>query len=233
VLEGYVKLLAVFGLLVGALECFAGLKIMKVMMSVWGFLIGMSLSVAMGLIFQSYVVAIAIGIVVGTALVVVTYRMYPVGIFLIISTLVALAIYILSKNVFVSVPVGLLIGGATLFCINPLTVLSTAFSGAGIIIISAYALMEVDSASNNVATLILWPLITFAGILCQMMTISNRYEFKSLPIRRSNPQENLTPSELKYPGMQRTYRNYCIKCGAPLGGGRTRCRACGFELRKI
>lgn len=230
IFDGAIKVLAVFTLIIGALECFAGFKIMKVMMSVWGFIIGATIGIVIGVVSESAGLAISLGLVFGIVLAILAYKLYLAGIFILTSTLTFATIYLVSKSVPVGVIIGLVVGVAAMFFVRIVVICSTAVSGAGMILSSAYALMELNADSIMI---ILWIPIALAGILCQFMTTSKTAAIASLKIFQDKRDgDTMTFSERRYPGMQRAYRNFCIKCGCEMSGSE-KCPRCGFEIGDI
>jgi len=231
--ESIIRLFACISLVIGAVECFAGFKIMKAMMAIWGFFIGAMLGVVVGVLAESTALGVILVIVFGVTLAVLSFKFYLAGIFILTAFLTTIALYIMFENIFVALLLAIGVGVLAIYFVKPVVIITTAVSGAGIIISSAYLMMmrnEVFSLNPEpVATVILWIPIALVGIAVQYITTQkikgDKLGVKS-PLRSPNP--SMTFSERKYPGMQRAYRNFCIKCGCELFGTTDKCPRCGY-----
>ncbi len=224
-----IRLFACVSLIIGAVECFAGYKIMKVMMAIWGFFIGSLIGVIIGVASDSVALGFIMVVLLGVGLAVVAFRLYIAGIFILTAFLSAIALYIISDSMLISGIIAILIGVLAVFFVKPVVIITTSFSGAGIILSSAYIMMAQRVGDNPIITAILWIPIALAGIACQFITTQNtRAERKKVTGQRANQDSAMTFSERKYPGMQRAYRNFCIKCGCELLGSTDKCPRCGF-----
>ncbi len=228
--DSIIRLFACISLVIGAVECFAGFKIMKAMLAIWGFFIGAMLGVVIGVATESTVFGFIMVLVLGIGLAVLAYKLYLAGIFILTAFLTGIAFYVIFENIAVSILLGIGIGVLAIFFVKPVVIISTAFSGAGVILSSAYLMMDLGMNANPVVTAILWIPIALTGIVVQFITTQNTKSDKMgiKPLKSPNPSR--TFSERKYPGMQRAYRNFCIKCGYELQGTTNKCPRCGFSF---
>lgn len=229
-LDSIIRLFACISLVIGAVECFAGFKIMKVMLAIWGFFIGAMLGVIIGVAAQNTILGFAAVIIIGTALAVLSFKLYLAGIFILTAFLTAVALYIMLENIFIAVLFAVLIGALSVFFVKPVVIITTAISGAGIILSSAYLMMDLGMNGNPIVTTILWIPIALTGIFVQYIT-TQKIKGEKLGVKTAlrSPNPSMTFSERKYPGMQRSYRNFCIKCGYELFGNTNKCPRCGYS----
>lgn len=228
--DNIIRLFACISLVIGAVECFAGFKIMKAMMAIWGFFIGAMLGVVIGVVAESTILGFLLVIVFGVALAVLSFKFYLAGIFILTAFLTTIALYIMFENIFVALLFAIGVGVLAIYFVKPVVIITTAISGAGIILSSAYLMMDLGMNGSPVVTVILWIPIALAGIAVQYITTQKNKGEKlgvKAPLRSPNP--SMTFSERKYPGMQRAYRNFCIKCGCELFGTTNKCPRCGYS----
>lgn len=228
--ESMVRLLACVSLIIGAVECFAGFKIMKIMMAVWGFFIGAFVGVVIGLIADSMAMGVVMIIFIGLALAILSFKLYIAGIFIFTAFMSGVAVYLIFESFVVSAWIGIAIGVLAVFFVKPVVIVTTAISGAGSIVSSAYMMMNLGLDENRMTTTLLWIPIALAGIVVQFITtqkIKGTNMGISTYMKSANP--SMTFSERKYPGMQRAYRNFCIKCGCELFDGVSKCPRCGYS----
>lgn len=237
-LENVISLFACFFLIMGAIECFSGYKALKVMLVIWGFLIGAMLGVVSGVLLDNTILGVILVLLFSVALAALFYKLYLVGVFLITFFLMIISLYLLTNNWLISMFLSAVTGIVSVFFVKPATIITTAFSGAGVLLASAYLMMGVMQPSdlriaNNIKLItvfLLWLPITLSGIFCQFATTKNT-KFGSYKGNRIPAECSLesTFSERKYPGMQRAYRNFCIKCGRQLWGQTVKCPRCGYD----
>ena len=227
--ESIIRLFACISLIIGAIECFAGFKIMKAMMAIWGFFIGAMLGVVIGVLADSTALGVILVIVFGVTLAVLSFKFYLAGIFILTAFLTTIALYIMFESIFIALLLAIGVGILAIYFVKPVVIVTTAISGAGIILSSAYLMMDLCMNGSPVVTVILWIPIALAGIAVQYITTQkikgDKLGVKS-PLKSPNP--SMTFSERKYPGMQRAYRNFCIKCGCELFGTTNKCPRCGY-----
>ena len=227
-MEHIIRFFACISLVIGAVECFAGFKIMKTLLAIWGFFIGAMAGVAVGVATDSTGLGVAMVILFGVILAVLSYRLYLAGIFLLTASLAGVAVYIPTDSILPAVLVAVLVGGLSIYFVKPVVILTTAISGAGIIVASAYAMMDLGVNDNMVIMTILWVPIALIGIVIQLGTTK---KMTGTTVRRYDDlyDPSRSFSERKYPGMQRAYRNFCIKCGCELLGDSDECPRCSFR----
>lgn len=224
------RLFACISLVIGAVECFAGFKIMKAMMVIWGFFIGAMLGVVVGVASDSTVLGVISVIAFGAALAALSFKLYLAGVFVLITFLSATALYIMFENIFVAVLIGAFAGVSAMFFVKPVVIATTSVSGAGIILSSAYLMMNLAMKESRIITVILWVPIALAGIAVQYITTQKVNNVKQgVKASSGSLEAAATFSERKYPGMQRAYRNFCTQCGCELFGNVNQCQRCGYR----
>lgn len=228
--ENIIRLFACISLIIGAVECFAGFKIMKAMMAIWGFFIGAMIGVVIGVVTESTALGVILVVIFGVALAILSFKLYLAGIFILTAFLTTVALYIMFENIFVALLFAVVVGILAIYFVKPVVIITTAISGAGIILSSAYMIMDLGLNGSPVVTVILWIPIALSGIAVQYITTqkirSNKLGMKA---KLKSPNPSMTFSERKYPGMQRAYRNFCIKCGCELLGTTDKCPRCGYS----
>lgn len=229
-LGNIIKICACFSLMIGAVECFAGFKIMKVMTAIWGFFLGAATGVGVAVLTGSPVLGVATVVILGTLIAVLSFKLYLAGVFIMTALLAAATFFIISQNAFTAILLGVCVGAVAVFFVKPLVICTTAISGAGTILSSAYAIMSLQMSESPVVTVILWIPIALSGIAVQYVTTRRiRAEKSAVAAQAYSPAAAPTFSERKYPGMQRAYRNFCIKCGCELFAAAGKCPRCGYD----
>lgn len=209
------KIFACVMLLVGAIECFAGFKIMKFTLALWGLGIGVACGTAIGIEWQSTVTAVVFSLIFGAVLALSSFKMHLFGTFIKNTFLIAFAMCSVTEDIPTALIVGTICGGAATYFSKHGVIACTAFSGARAILFFAYIVMS--SEENPLVSVFLWIPITAVGIAVQYVTT------------KGNEKKRVTTwSERKYPGMQKAYRNFCIKCGNELRGA-DKCQRCGYN----
>ena len=102
VFDDIIRLFACISLIVGAMECFAGFKMMKSMLAIWGLLVGTMLGVIVGVEADSLALGFVLIIIFGVALAVLSYAFYSAGIFVLTAFLTMVAVYVLCENIFIA-----------------------------------------------------------------------------------------------------------------------------------
>lgn len=205
-------------MLAGALECFAGYKLIKDSTLLWGFLMGAVIGVDFcaeqeNLTSGTIAAVVAGMLVLGIADLIVAWKWPVAGEVFQMGTLVIVVLVFTLPWAAVSVLLGVAVGVWTVFHRRRAIIVTTAFSGACVILLSAYALVNMTGYYG--VAILMGSIIMLAGILCQMIT--------------TKPEEaSASVSEPAYPGFQRAYRNYCICCGYALDGETNICPHCGF-----
>lgn len=221
------RLLACISLIIGAVECFAGFKVMKAMMAVWGFFIGAIIGVVIGMAAKSIGFGVASAVILGCVSAILSFKLYLAGIFILTAFLTAVALYIVFENIFIALLFAVGVGTVAVFFVKPVVIATTSISGAGIILSSAYIIMNLGMNASPIVTVILWIPIALSGIAVQYIT-TQKTKGKKIKVLANSANSSATFSERKYPGMQRAYRNFCIKCGCELFGSTEKCPRCGY-----
>jgi hypothetical protein len=226
------RIFACISLIIGAVECFAGFKIMKAMLIIWGFFIGAIIGVAVWGVSNSIALGVILVLLVGIGFAMLSYKLYLVGIFMLIASLTAVTmVYLISATIWIALMLAVPLGILAVCFVKPVVIITTSISGAGIILSSAYVMMNLGLNVNYVVTVFLWIPIALAGIACQCITTENTTTAKSgVKLQMQPSNQSSTFSERKYPGIQRAYRNFCIKCGCELLGTSETCPRCGFSF---
>ncbi len=229
-LDTVIRLFSCVSFVIGAVECFAGFKIMKTMLVIWGLFIGALLGAAVGVTAGNVVLGVILVLLFSVGLAILAYKLYLAGIFILIVFSTALAFYVILEKIVLSLLLGIAIGALAMFFVKPVVIMSTAFSGTGIILSSAYKIMNLGINANPVVTAILWIPIALAGIVVQYLTTQKPKPGRSGARPSRRPDTPATSGERKYSGMQMAYRNFCIRCGNKLNGTAKRCPRCGFSF---
>lgn len=224
--DNIIRLFACVSLVIGAIECFAGFKIMKAMLAIWGLFVGTMIGVIVGVTIDSTVLGFIFVVMLGLGFAILSYSLYSAGIFILTAFLTMVTIYTVSESVLISLLVAVIVGILAMYFVKPVVIISTSVSGAGIILSSAYTIMELGLKTSPVVTVILWVPMALIGIIVQCITTANtkKETSESRSLLRAE-----TFSERKYPGMQRAYRNFCIKCGCEMHSSTSKCSRCGYS----
>lgn len=218
-------------ILLGALECFAGFKTIKVMRYVWTFLLGVTIGTAIGTAMGSVSVGVFVSVLLGIAIALVSYRLYPAGVFILIATLTYFAAFLICRAYVISVFPAVTAGALAVIFKKPVIIAATSFSGSVLLAVSSWMLIDMNSGTFYIPIALIYVLIVFAavmGMLCQYVTVVR--PIKMGRSRSYHSRNEISFSERRYPGMQRAYRNFCIKCGTELIGPDLKCPRCGFEI---
>ena len=225
--EGIIRIFAGISLIIGAVECFAGFKIMKAMLAIWGFFIGAILGVIVGVLSQNTILGLISVIVFGVILAVLSFKFYVAGVFILTAFLSTIAIYIICQKIFIALPLGIIIGVLAIYFVKPVVIISTAISGAEVMLSSACLMMNLTE--SRFITSVLWIPIALLGIIVQFITTRKINGDTDMKSSFSAPDSPETFNERKYPGMQKAYRNFCIECGYELSGTTNICPRCGLR----
>lgn len=229
--------LAGISLLLGALECFLGFRIVKFAMAVSGFFIGAALGIVAGIALDNTVLGALTVIAFGILFGVLAYKLYLVGVFITTAFWTALIVYLLSNSIELALLAAFILGILAVWFVRPVVIITTACAGAGVILSSVgmlfmdrstFSLFDSANAVSGVSMGLLWLAISVAGAVIQFATTQKskeRYFEATGSFARVT-----TPSERRYPGMQRAYRNYCIKCGCQLPVSADMCPRCAYPV---
>lgn len=226
---------AVAALIIGTTECFVGYKSIKELPWLMGFVAGASLGVAIGFVVHNSIIGVilffAIGIV--TALLSICWK--SVGILCTSLCFGTVAASIVFQDIIFGITAGFICLLFTMFFYKIGSVISSSLFGSSLIIFSALQIMNI---SNNgiiriIFCIVIWIAATFVGSICQFLTtFYDDFDQRNIIDTIKDYNESESFSQKRYPGLQRAYRNYCIKCGydvSDLGG---KCPRCGFDFDK-
>ncbi len=232
-MEILVRVFAAFTIILGAIECFIGFKSLKSVPLLLGFLAGASLGCTIGILSGNAVVGVIVATLLGVILGICSYLWTALGI---ISASICFGITagsLLFTNILVGIIAGFIFGIFTLFFYKLGTVISSAFYGAVVIVVSAFVIMDVTSITGDllIYSSVISIFATIAGITCQMLTtMYDDFEQRNIFETVGDHMESESFSEKRYPGLQRAYRNYCIKCGYNISNSNGKCPRCGFDF---
>ena len=146
--------------------CFFGYKLNKILIAIFGLIIGFNLGVTyLPNLLTDQTVIYIISAVIAIAIGIISYNLYLVGVFL----LCALAAFILCENlnleenvqIIISVFAGLIAGILGVKFTRPLMIISTSLAGASTFTESALILFKIQ---NNTLTLIIFIIIALLGM---------------------------------------------------------------------
>ena len=230
-LDNAIRVFACISLIIGAVGCFAGFKMAKSVLAIPGFLIGAVIGVVAGASIDNTVLGLIVGIglivILGTALAVLFHKFYYGGIYILTTFLIAVLLCIAEVNIWIALSISIVFGALSLYFVKPVVILATAASGASIILWSAFWVMDPSGGSSDSAVAIviisiLWAVIMLAGVAVQFVT--------TLKIKGAPDEKPKKSARKKYPGMQRAYKNFCIKCGCERPNEKTKyCPGCGYR----
>lgn len=149
-------ILGIVSLLVGLANCFFGFRIFRVILAIWGFLVGAALGGALGASANhggsaGFVVGFILG---GLLLAALAYGLYLVGVFLMGATIGAAAAAAISSSLghqtepVIVLGVAVLVGIAAVILQKPLIIMMTAFGGAWGALIGLLALLGRPEAAR-------------------------------------------------------------------------------------
>lgn len=213
-------------LIIGAVECFAGFKLMKSLIAIWGFLVGALLGTVIGDATNSVFFGIILVIAFGTALAIVAYKNYPIGVFILTVFLAGVAFYIMTYSKWIPILAAIGAGALVIYRLKPAIIVITAVSGAGIIIEAAHMMLS-GGRQAGIIVAILWIPIALSGIVIQFMTTRKKRKSQKNLTRQSFP----TTEGKNDKKMIRT--KFCIMCGYEFYGNERECPECGYRIDNI
>lgn len=220
--DAIIKVFACIPIIIGAVECFAGYKVMKTVLAILSFTIGAFLGVLIGVSTNTVLGVISV-LVFGIGLAVLAYNLYHIGIFILIIFLTTVAVNMICREIIISILIGFLLGVLAVFLEKPVIIISTSFAGAGIMLSSALFMAGFRLQDILALSAVLWIVMALAGMVCQYFTTQDDASEYTTAYRSF--------SERKYPGMQRAYRNFCIMCGFEMNSSSEKCPRCGFSYK--
>ena len=226
----------VFIIIAGVTECFAGLGVTRKVPSVCGFVISSAAGVYIGTTSRSNVFGILTVLLLGTVLTVAAYVFPRFGIIMHSAFVPSAAVYAVCGKPTAALAAAVLSAVMTVFLFRPAVIAVTSFSGSAAALISVFGITGHTFGEKPVLFLALWIAISAAGVIRQSV-VSHRHPSES-PFSRMHtaqypiPEPSPSVSEIKYPGMQRAYRNFCIKCGCEMHDAAQSgiCPRCGFSF---
>ncbi len=232
-MEVLIIVFAVAALIVGAIECFVGYKSIKELPWLMGFISGASLGVLIGFNLDNLLLGIILSFSIGIVTALAAFFFKSVGIMcisLLFGTVVGTVVF---GHIVFGVLTGFICLLFTMFFYKPGSVIASSMFGASLIIFSARLIMNPQETSIGMFIIqsAIWIAVTLAGSTCQALTtFYDDFGQRNIidTIRDYNESESF--SEIRYPGYQRAYRNYCIKCGYDVSDLDGKCPRCGFDF---
>lgn len=160
-------------LIIGMVECFWGYQLFRVQVGLLGFLSGLSLGFGF---FPSdgtnWILPLIVGVLLGALLCGLALRFFPIGVFLFVAFLVFTVIY---AGIYALVPFGfwialiiaIIAGFVGVFLSKPIIIISTSFSGAGMVVNGGLLLLGWTYADVAALAFILTVVLTVAGLGAQ------------------------------------------------------------------
>lgn len=218
----------IFGvlLILGAIECFAGFKILKIMIFLWDFFVGAMLGVIVGVVFENVVIGWLIAMILGTALSLFSFRLYKAGVFIIAAVMSFTAIFLFTGIWAIGAVLAIIVGISAVFFTKSVIIVTTAAAGAGVILSSAFSIAGLGSEMGLIMTCVFGIPVAILGVCVQHITTKCGYATKKYKVGGTSIIER------KYPGKQIAYRIYCINCGKKLSDNRAYCSFCGYRYLK-
>jgi len=220
----------IVAIILGATACFAGYKIMRQLIAIWGLFIGILIGAIIGSLAHSSIVGGLLALIFSGGLVFLGYRYKTGGTIALVVFFVVAAFSAVMMNVleagkwWIMLLCAFALGAVAAFAATrftkPVVIGASALGGTGIMFISASFVILGNLGAGLALTLILWIPISIFGIGVQMLTTIK----KTIYVPGAK-----TPEEKRFPGMQTVCKNFCVKCGAPLVDGESRCPKCGFS----
>lgn len=176
---GWGGVAAGIGIVIALLHCFLGYRLLKVWISVIGFLIGflVSFGTAMHFLDDKTGICVLIGIALGVAVAFLAYKVYLLGVFLLCGGMTMAAVYLFMTGnwpgleswipLLVSGLSGVLAGVLSVMFTKPLIILTTGINGG---LSAGTMIFEVLGIVNPVAQWILCAVIAAAGTVVQFVT---------------------------------------------------------------
>jgi len=229
-IENIIRWFACFSMILGAVECFAGHKIMRLMIVVWGLFWGVFLGIITGIKTGYVILGMLVFLLLFVGVIVLIRTKYKITLSLFIFFLASVASYLIYKNIFFAILAGAAFGTLVRYYKKDISIIVSAVSGAGIILISAYLMMNVSFYGNSIINAVLWIPIALVGIGCQYVTlyISEREKRSRLNKKKGKSPGNKHSDKQR--GFQKAYRNFCIKCGHTMNSDSSICPECGFDF---
>ena len=163
------EIINIITILIALVTCFFGYKLNKILIAIFGLIIGFNLGVTyLPNLLTNQTIIFIISAIIAIAVGIISYNLYLVGVFL----LCALAVYILCGNLgldeniktIIGVIAGIIAGILGVKFTMPLIIISTSLAGATTIIENVFSLLNIQ---NNIFELLLFLIIAILGITYQ------------------------------------------------------------------
>ena len=225
------KAIAGVCLLIGLIQCFAGFKVYKFMMGVFGFFFGAAIGAVVAVLCKIPDYSLLVAAVLGIIFAFLSYKLYLIGVFLMTFISSIFVLMVLVQNIYIAAIAAFVIALLAVFFVKPVIIVTTSLSGAELIV-SAMGVLIGFYRLGFFIILALKLFFVVVGIVLQFLT--NMKRKPAVPAQNNVPPQKKVFAEIpvdesKYPGMQRAYRNYCIKCGSRLSDFPDTCPNCGYS----
>lgn len=163
------EIINIITILIALVTCFFGYKLNKILIAIFGLIIGFNLGVTyLPNLLTNQTIIFIISAIIAIAVGIISYNLYLVGVFL----LCALAVYILCGNLgldeniktIIGVIAGIIAGILGVKFTRPLIIISTSLAGATTIIENVFSLLNIR---NNIFEILLFLIIAILGITYQ------------------------------------------------------------------
>jgi hypothetical protein len=191
-MSGFAILAALISIVFGAITCFYGFRIFRIVLAFVGFLIGFGVGTAL-VGDNQLVLQIFVGVIAGLIGAGIFYALYFVGVLLagaafgaLVGTALASVLNASSSTALILLIVGLVVGAILALVLNKLViVLATAFGGAGGVVQglalllpgvfgSAVATQSGISVSTSALGFVVWIVLGVAGVVVQYRQNKNK-----------------------------------------------------------
>ncbi len=163
------NIINIITIVIALATCFFGYKLNKILISLFGLIIGFNLGVTyLPNLLTDQTIIYIISTIIAIAVGIISYKLYLIGVFL----LCTLTAFILSGNlnlsenlqIIVSVVIGIVAGILGVKFTRPIMIISTSLAGASALIEN---LLTLFNFQNNTVEIILFIIITILGIMYQ------------------------------------------------------------------
>jgi len=189
-LEQYYNLIAVAGIVLGALNCYLGYKIFKILLAIIGFIAGsviggFAVSYATG----NTSMGVAVGLGIGIVIAILSVALSHIGVFIFVGFLSFATCYLLSSgDMTVSLVIGAVMGIIGAILTRHLIIISTAFSGGVSISRGICELTDIDNTSIYI---LLAAFFIITGLIVQYKTNTVKKVDSDTPDQKPDTSEQL------------------------------------------
>lgn len=228
-INSILKYFAFIFLIIGAVECFAGFKFIKTLILVGGSLAGIFLGYIVGVSAESMILSVAMAIILGILFVIILSKFLLVGVFILITLLAVIGTYMVFQNAVIAFIAAITVFALTICFEKDTIIITTSISGAEILLYSAHTMMNLSMNRVSAIVIVFGVITAILGIAVQYITTTKE---KMICRKTQLPLDTVssTSTERRYPGMQKSYRNFCIKCGCEVSKPVRRCPRCGYNF---